>query len=264
MGLVEAIPDEVILAREDPDDLDGDGISGRASRVSAPGWVEEAGSGAPYPTTLGRFSRKAQVSTLLQQVVEAYHQDIGITSDFIVVENLNPLGGVHTRSADRVADPEVSEAIVRAVLDYLRLLAPPRPADATGELARGRDLFEAVGCASCHVPVLTTGAHPVAALANREVRLYSDLLLHDLGEELSDGRPDGAAGAREWRTAPLWGLRVMRDFLDGDAFLLHDGRAATVEEAVLLHGGEAEGVRVAFLALGADDRRALLLFVETR
>jgi CxxC motif-containing protein (DUF1111 family) len=104
----------------------------------------------------------------------------------------------------------------------------------------------------------------VAALAFREVHLYSDLLLHDLGAELSDGRPDGDAGAAEWRTAPLWGLRVMRDFLDGDAFLLHDGRAGSVEEAVLLHGGEAEGVRAAFVALDGSDRSALLRFVETR
>jgi CxxC motif-containing protein (DUF1111 family) len=104
----------------------------------------------------------------------------------------------------------------------------------------------------------------VAALANRPVRLYSDLLLHDMGEELSDGLPEGEATAREWRTAPLWGIRVMRDFLDGNAFLLHDGRARSVAEAILLHGGEAQRARDAFAALDAAGRAALLDFVESR
>ena len=105
---------------------------------------------------------------------------------------------------------------------------------------------------------------PVAALAFRDVHLFSDLLLHDLGDALADHRSDGGADGREWRTAPLWGLRVMSDFLNGDAFLLHDGRARSVEEAVRFHGGEAEGVRRAFDALSPADRRALLAFVESR
>jgi len=264
VGLIEAIPDEEILSREDPDDADGDGISGRANRVLPPDWVTATEPGAGPGPAVGRFSRKAQVSTLLQQVVEAYHQDIGITSDFQPEENVNPLTGADTRSADRVPDPEVPEAAVRAVLDYIRFLAPPRPGDVTGERLRGRDLFHDVGCASCHTPVLRTGPHRVEALALRDVRLYSDLLLHDMGDGLADGRGDGAADGREWRTAPLWGLRVMRDFLDGEAFLMHDGRARSVEEAVLLHGGEAEASRAAFAALPEGDRGALLSYVESR
>jgi CxxC motif-containing protein (DUF1111 family) len=263
VGLIEAIPDAEILSREDPRDGDRDGISGRANRVRTPEWVPYDTGGRPGGA-VGRFSRKAQVGTLLQQVVEAYHQDMGITSDFLPEENVNPLAGASTRAADRVPDPEVAEATVRAVLDYIRFLAPPRPAEVTGELVRGEQLFGGAGCAACHTPVMRTGPHVVEALAFKDVHLYSDLLLHDMGDALADGRPDGGADGREWRTAPLWGLRVMRDFLNGDAFLLHDGRARSVEEAVLLHGGEAERARRVFEALAEADRRALLAFVETR
>jgi CxxC motif-containing protein (DUF1111 family) len=264
MGLVEAIPEREILSREDPTDANRDGVSGRANRVHAPEWVPYPERGGGPGPVIGRFSRKAQVSTLLQQVAEAYHQDMGITSDFLPEENVNPLAGANTRSADRAPDPEVSQATLRAVLDYVRFLAPPRAAEVTGELVRGQELFTSVGCAACHTPVLHTAEHAVAALAYQEVHMYSDLLLHDLGDALSDGRPDGGADGGEWRTAPLWGLRVMRDFLNGDAFLLHDGRARSVEEAVRLHGGEAEGARRRFDALSESDRRALLAFVESR
>lgn len=264
VGLIEAIPDETILTRADPDDADGDGVSGRPNMVHPPDWVpvdEPGGGPGPVP---GRFSRKAQVSSLLQQVVEAYHQDMGVTSDFLPVENRNPLEGSGTSSADPAPDPEVPESTVRAVVDYIRMLAPPRPAEVTGELVRGREAFREVGCEACHVPMLQTGPHAIEALAFRDVPLYSDLLLHDMGEELADGRPDGDATGREWRTAPLWGLRVVRDFLDGDAFFLHDGRASTVEEAILFHGGEAAAARAAFEALSEADREALLAFVRTR
>jgi CxxC motif-containing protein (DUF1111 family) len=125
-------------------------------------------------------------------------------------------------------------------------------------------LFAQTGCASCHVPSLPTGPSPVAALANRQADLYSDLLLHDMGDALADNRPDGSASGREWRTTPLWGLRLMRRFLNGEAFLLHDGRARTVDEAIRLHGGEALASRHAFVALSPAQRAALLDFVETR
>jgi CxxC motif-containing protein (DUF1111 family) len=114
------------------------------------------------------------------------------------------------------------------------------------------------------VPTLRTGPHATAALAHKDVTLYSDLLLHDMGDGLADYRPDGSADGYEWRTAPLWGLRIMRDFLNGNAFLLHDGRARSVEEAILAHGGEAQAARDAFAGLGPDDRAALLDFVESR
>ncbi|HEX6133764.1 MAG TPA: di-heme oxidoredictase family protein [Longimicrobiales bacterium] len=264
VGLLEAIPDSAILALADPDDRDGDGISGRANLVAAADYVPASEPGGGPGVKLGRFGRKAQVSSLVEQVVEAYHQDIGITSDFRPVENGNPLSSVPIGATDRVADPEIPAATVMAVVHYIRALAPSRPGVETERRSQGRDLFTAIGCARCHTPVLRTGTSPIPALSHQDVELFSDLLLHDMGDALADNRPDGDASGREWRTTPLWGLRLMREFLNGQALLLHDGRARSVEEAILLHGGEASAVRDAFLALSAEQRRALLDFVESR
>lgn len=264
VGLIEGIPEAAILAGADPTDVDGDGVSGRPHWVVAPEWIparELNGGSAPR---VGRFSRKAQVSTLLQQIVEAYHQDMGITSTFLPEENAGPETGASTKTADRVPDPEIPESTVRAVLDYVRMLAPPAPAPDDAQIENGRTLFAQTGCAACHTPSFTTGPHPLAAVANREAFVYSDFLLHDMGPELADNRADRDAGGSEWRTTPLWGLRVMRDFLNGDAFLLHDGRAQSVEEAILLHGGEATGSLTLFDGLDTAERAALVRFVETR
>ena len=262
VGLIEAIRVSDILANADEFDSDSDGISGRPNFVSAGEFVPSTEPGAGPGPQLGRFSRKAQVSTLLRQTVEAYHQDMGITTDFLPIENTNPqLGGT---AADVVADPEIPASDVQQVLAYLRMLAPPAPGEDTESRVRGAELFASIGCAACHVPEFTAGPSPIASIEGRSVKLYSDLLLHDMGTALADDRPDGQADGREWRTTPLWGLRVMRDFLNGDAFLLHDGRATTVEEAILLHGGEAQSSRVSFDALGVEDRSALLDFVRSR
>ena len=264
MGLIEAIPDATIRALADPDDANGDGISGRFNEVTAPDFVPATEAGGGSGMHIGRFGRKAQVSSLLEQVVGAYHQDIGITSEFLPTENRNPLSSVPIEAADRAGDPEISTAVVQAVAHYIRTLAPPAPGAMTARREEGRQLFASVGCADCHVPTLRTGSHRIGALTNQDVTLYSDLLLHDMGDALADNRPDGGASGREWRTTPLWGLRLMRRFLNGDAFLLHDGRARTVEEAILLHGGEAQRARDAFAALTTAQRDALLDFVESR
>jgi CxxC motif-containing protein (DUF1111 family) len=264
MGLIEAILDEVIIALADSSDADGDGISGRPNFVTSPDFVPPTEPGGGTGPKLGRFGRKAQVSSLVRQVVDAYHQDIGITSDFIPTENRNPLSSVPVEAADLAVDPEVPAATVQAVVHYIRTLAPPGPGVVTTRREEGRQLFATVGCTGCHVPTLRTGQNVIGALSNTDVTLYSDLLLHDMGDALADNRPDGSATGREWRTTPLWGLRLMRRFLDGDAFLLHDGRARNVEEAILLHGGEAQKARDAFAALSSAQRAALLDFVESR
>lgn len=264
VGLIEAIPEASILAHADPSDANGDGISGRAHMVIPPDWVPVTEPGGGAVERVGRFSRKAQVTSLVQQTVEAYHQDMGVTSDFLLVENVNPFAEAATRAADRVADPEVSAATVMAVVNYLRMLAPPAPGAMSAERERGRALFGSMGCAGCHVPEYRTGPSPIPSLADRTVTLYSDLLLHDMGEELADHRPDGKASGMEWRTAPLWGLRVMSSFLNGDVFLLHDGRARSIAEAIGYHGGEGASARAAFEALNAADRAALLDFVGSR
>ena len=263
-GLIEAIPESEILSRADRDDLNGDGISGRPNWVVPPAWVPATEPGAGHEARIGRFGRKAQTTTILQQTVEAYLQDMGVTSDFLPDENRNPLAGHHHDAVDGVVDPEVPASTVFAVVNYLRLLAPPAPGETSAARELGATLFNSAGCASCHVPELRTGTASVAALSNRPVALYSDLLLHDMGDALADNRPDQQASGREWRTTPLWGLRLIRQFLNGDAFLMHDGRARTIEEAILLHGGEAQRSRDLFNALSASDRAALVDFVGSR
>lgn len=263
-GLIEAIPEAEILSRADPEDADGDGISGRPNWVTPPPWVPVTEPGGGSAARIGRFGRKAQTTSILQQTVEAYLQDMGITTDFLPDENRNPLAGHPHDAADVVPEPEVPANTVFAVVNYLRLLAPPAPGQVNPMRERGSILFTEVGCASCHVPVLYTGNAVSPALASRPVALYSDLLLHDMGDALADHRPDAGASGREWRTTPLWGLRLIRQFLNGDAFLLHDGRARTIEEAILLHGGEAQQSRDLFGALSAMDRAALVDFVGSR
>ena len=263
-GLIEAIPVASIVANADEFDADGDGISGRPNWVPAPDFVPADEPGGGTGLQLGRFSRKAQVSSLLEQISAAYHQDMGVTSDFLPVENRNPQAGGASEAADPAPDPEIDAATVRAVVDYVRMLAPPAPGEDTPQRLRGSELFTQIGCESCHVREFQTGPSSVAALVDQRVVLYSDLLLHDMGDELADNRPDGDANGREWKTFPLWGLRVARGFLNGDLFLMHDGRATTVSQAIELHGGEAATARNAFLALNADDREALLEFVRSR
>lgn len=264
VGLIEAIPESAILANVDSLDANGDGISGRPNFVYAAGYVPASEPGGGSGRRLGRFGRKAQTAVLLQQVVEAYLQDIGITSPYLPVENRNPRSSVPVEAADRVADPEISESVVQAVTHYLRALAPPLPGEDTPRRTEGRQLFAQAQCATCHIPSFTSGPSGIPALSGKTVTLYSDLLLHDMGDELADQRPDGQASGREWRTAPLWGLRLMRSFLNGEALLLHDGRARTVEQAILLHGGEAAAARAAYQALTPAQKAALLDFVESR
>jgi len=264
VGLIEAIAESTILANEDPTDANGDGISGRANFVTPPAFVPATEPGGGPGPRVGRFGRKAQVSSLLQQTVDAYHQDMGITSSFRSVENTNPLASVVVPGLDQAPDPEVGGQQVNDVMQYMRMLAPPTPGEMTPRRQQGAALFAAAKCSSCHMPTLHTGTHEIEALADRDVPLYSDLLLHDLGDGLADNRPDGSADGHEWRTAPLWGLRIASEFLNGSLFLLHDGRAHSVEEAVRLHGGEATAARDAFAAMTSDDRAALLDFVESR
>ena len=263
-GFIEAIPEAAIVANADPDDADGDGISGRPNYVYAANFVPETEPAGGSGLKLGRFGRKAQNAVLLQQVVTAYLQDMGITSPFLPLENRNPMSSVPIEAADRTPDPEVNEATVQAVTHYVRTLSPPAPGADTERRNEGRALFEGIQCSRCHVPSFQTGRSPVPALSNRTVELYSDLLLHDMGDGLADNRPDGQASGREWRTAPLWGLRLMQRFLNGHALLLHDGRARSIEEAILLHGGEALASRNSFAALTPAQKAAVLDFVGSR
>jgi CxxC motif-containing protein (DUF1111 family) len=250
-GLVEAVPDEAILALEDPFDRNGDGISGRAAVV-----VDKA-TGV---RRVGRFGWKAQIATLLTFSGDAYTNEMGITNDVFPEE---PRGGVseaRLRECDRVKGPEdsVDPRTGKRAIDnfeaFMKFLAPPPRGPITDEVRAGEQVFTEVGCASCHVPALATGAHPSAALNRKPLLLYADLLLHELGT--GDGIEQGAAEPDEIRTPALWGLRFRRP-------LLHDGSAATPADAIRRHGGEATGVIERYNGASEPMRRALLAFLDS-
>jgi len=252
MGLLEAVPADSILAAADPNDANGDGISGRPNLVWNP---------AVEGSDLGRFGWKANIVQLDQQVAQAFHGDLGVTSTLIESENCTagqdmcsttPNGGTH----------EVSDQRLEAITHYLRLLAVPEPRTAGDPRAEtGETLFDDFGCAGCHTETLQTGQSVFSALAEQTIHPYTDLLLHDLGFDMADDRPDFAASGVEWRTAPLWGLGLVP--VEDDRGLLHDGRARTIEEAILWHGGEGSGSRAAFMRAELSDRQALIAFLES-
>jgi len=259
VGLIEYIPVADILANEDLNDKNGDGISGRAHWVTAPSWVPANVVGGGAGQQLGRFGLKANTSSLLQQVARAYHQDIGMTTEFLPQENWRTNA---TAPADLVADPELSTATVQDAVFYIRMLAPPKRGEITSEVQQGETLFAQIGCASCHIPKFKTGSSPFRALAFKEVALYSDLLLHDMGPELADKYIDGTAAGSEWKTRPLWGLGRTADALGGVPFYLHDGRTSDLKTAILLHGGEAQNSRDQFAALSAAQMQSVLAFLN--
>jgi CxxC motif-containing protein (DUF1111 family) len=235
LGLLEAVPGDELEALADPDDADGDGLSGRVNHV----WDAQARRAA-----VGRFGLKANVPSLRQQVAGAYANDMGVSSPLFPDE-----GGGEDIDARTLDDTTF----------YAQTLGVPGRA---GREERGEALFESMGCGGCHLDTLTTGDHPVAALRDQVIHPYTDLLLHDLGDGLADGRPDFEADGREWRTAPLWGLGAAKTVLL-DAGFLHDGRARTPAEAILWHGGEAERAREAFRTASCADREALLAFLRS-
>lgn len=248
-GLVEAIPDETLLALEDRDDVNGDGISGRAARVI------DLGTGQ---ARIGRFGWKAQHATLRTFSADAYRNEMGITNEIFPEELANGVSAERMKLCDPTPDPEdLPDPRTRlAAIDnfeaFLKFLAPP-PRDPIADLARaGEQTFRSIGCASCHVPSLETGSSAAPLFDRVTVPLFSDLLLHDIGT--GDGIPQASAKPEEIRTPSLWGLRARRPFL-------HDGSASTVEDAILRHGGEADAVRRRFEQLDAGQRAALIAFL---
>lgn len=252
LGLLEAIPAGDILAGADEFDRDGDGISGR------PNFVTDAATSFPV---LGRFGWKANQPTLRQQTAAAYNGDMGITTTLFPEENSHGQASQLDSLSD---DPELAESVVDITTFYVQSLGVPARRDLDDpEVRRGLALFNQIGCASCHQSEFRTGSTAaVSELAGQTIHPYTDLLLHDMGEELADDRIDYLASGREWRTAPLWGIGLLRT-VNGLPRLLHDGRASTLEEAILWHGGEAAAVRDRFTSLPVSDRRALIRFVSS-
>ena len=250
-GLVEAISDETLRGLEDPLDRNGDGVRGRASIVV------DLASGQ---RRVGRFGWKAQHATLLAFAADAYRNEMGRTNDLLPQEYVYGISDEQIRRCDQKPDPEDvrnPQTGRRGIDDFelfMRFLAPVSRGPIDDVVRDGERIFGAIGCAACHVPVLTTGPSANPVFHRQPVPLFSDLLLHDIGT--GDGIPQAAARPEEIRTPALWGLRIRRPFL-------HDGSAATIEEAILRHGQEAELAQRGFLQLSPDDRGRLLAFLRS-
>jgi CxxC motif-containing protein (DUF1111 family) len=249
-GLIEAIPDATLTARAGL--VKPDGVKGKAALV------QDVVSGS---LRVGRFGWKAQVATLQAFSADAYLNEMGVTGRFFPVENAPNGDSTLLAASDKVLDPEdalavgVTKSDSDVAADFMRLLAPVPPLAGAASGTPGAAVFRAVGCAVCHVPSLRTGPSPIAALANKTVGLYSDLLLHDMGK-LGDGIAQPTATMTEMRTAPLWGLRVRDRYL-------HDGRASTLDMAILAHDGEARTARDRYAKLTPTKRNALMVFLTS-
>jgi CxxC motif-containing protein (DUF1111 family) len=252
MGLLEAISDATLEGLEKAQKPHG--IKGKANRV----WDIEQKRRA-----IGRFGLKASHPSLAQQIMAAFSEDLGVTSELFPSKNCSDAqqGCLNASSA---AHPELPSNQFVPLLFYLRAGAvPARRGLDDAEVKRGGALFKDAACAVCHVPALKTGEYrPIPEISQQTIRPYTDLLLHDMGEGLADGREDFAARGSEWRTPPLWGLGLAKT-VSGQTDFLHDGRARDAKEAILWHDGEAKFSRDAFINMPKADRQALLKFLDS-
>lgn len=253
LGLLELIPETAILAHVDAEDQNQDGISGRAN------WVWEI---ATQSTQLGRFGWKAGQPSLLQQNSGAFAGDMGLTTRLHPETDCTAAQPCHLSASG--GTPEVSDKILNLVTFYTQHLAVPAQRQPQAEAVKaGHQQFNALGCSSCHVEHWQTGvAADRPELSAQQIRPFTDLLLHDMGPDLADSRPEFLADGQEWRTPPLWGLGLNQR-VTGQENYLHDGRARTLEEAIVWHGGEAEASRERFKALAAEQRQHLIQFLES-
>ncbi|POY36426.1 thiol oxidoreductase [Solitalea longa] len=255
LGFLDAVTDADIMAMADPQDANGDGISG------IPNWIKVPAYATLRPNSINnngkyiaRFGKKAAAYDLMQQTANAYNQDMGITSFY---ESKDTYSG-------QVVDPEISNQTVLDVVFYLKTLkAPIQRNQNDPDIISGKQLFINIGCETCHKQELKTGTSPIAALANQIFHPYTDLLLHDMGPGLDDGYTEGSAKTAEWRTPPLWGLGLSKNSQGGQCFLLHDGRARSIEQAILLHGGEAQNSNDRFNQLTESEKQKLIKFLES-
>jgi len=255
LGILESVDEVTILSWVDEFDANGDGISGRANYV----WDYINNT-----TALGRFGWKANQPSIAQQTAGAFLGDMGITSDYFSTENYTPAQAVYAASVPNGGSPEISMSNLAKVIFYVRALAVPGRRNVNDqEVLNGKILFNEVGCNNCHRETMYTGNTPVINMfANQLIRPYTDLLLHDMGDDLSDNRPDYLAAGNEWRTPPLWGIGMI-SAVNNHTFLLHDGRARNFEEAILWHGGESEEVKNKFMQLNYLERGYIIKFLES-
>jgi CxxC motif-containing protein (DUF1111 family) len=255
LGFLDAVPDAAIMALTDPNDANGDGISGRPNMIFPHAYsATRLNSIEINGKYIGRFGKKGATYDLLQQTATAYNQDIGITSSY---EPFDTYSG-------HAIDPEITNQTVLDVVFYLKTLkAPIQRNQDNAEIIAGKQVFTNINCSKCHVPQLTTGNSSIAALSNKTFSPYTDLLLHDMGNALNDGYTEGTALAQEWRTPALWGLGLSHQSQGGQYFLLHDGRAGSIQQAIELHGGEATNSKNQFVQLSQTDKQKLIKFLES-
>ncbi|RFZ95457.1 thiol oxidoreductase [Mucilaginibacter conchicola] len=253
LGLLEAIDENTILTNADPDDKDGDGISGKANIV----WDVYS-----QKKVLGRFGWKANQPNLLQQVAAAYNGDIGITTFLFPKESSE--GQTQFDSAPNSKGYELSDSLLYSTHFYVRTLAVPVRRNVTdSKVVEGKALFTSAGCIKCHKADMRTGVDvTLPQVSNQLIHPYTDLLLHDMGTGLADNRPDFLAGGTEWRTAPLWGIGLTQK-VNGHTNFLHDGRARNLMEAIMWHGGEALSAKNKVNNMSQKQRDALISFVES-
>ncbi|MEM9078810.1 MAG: di-heme oxidoredictase family protein [Bacteroidota bacterium] len=254
MGFISALPDSEILKLVDENDENGDGISGRPNYV----WNHETGE-----KDLGKYGWKANAPTLKTQIASAFHGDMGLTSP-IFPKNDCPSPQKDCDQAPNGGEPEVTEKQLKRVLFYQASLAVPNRRNVKNEkVLKGKVLFNQLNCIGCHAINQVTGKFPLnPLLEDITIKPYSDFLLHDMGEELADNRPDFEANGKEWRTQPLWGIGLIPT-VNRHTYFLHDGRARSIEEAILWHGGEAEKSKKKFMRLPEKEREQLLAFINS-
>ncbi|WP_130735840.1 di-heme oxidoredictase family protein [Flavobacterium sp. J27] len=253
MGLLEAIPEATLLSYQDITDSNGDGISGKVN------YVYDVVS---QTTQMGRFGWKANQPNVKQQVAAAFSGDIGITSSIFPNENIP--AGYDGSSIPNGGTPEITDETLEKVVLYSSALSvPARRNYQSQQVLKGKEIFNAIDCAKCHIPKMTTSNnYYIEAFRNQIIRPYTDLLLHDMGPELADNAPDYLADGNEWRTPPLWGIGLIPT-VNNHTYLLHDGRARNVEEAILWHGGEATAAKNNFKNLSQTDRQKVLDFINS-
>ncbi len=251
LGLLEAIPESDIIANADPNDANGDGIKGHANYV----WDV-----ASQTKMLGRFGWKSNIATIISQVATAFNQDMGITNSILPVESSYG----QSQYDGLKDDPELPDSLLKAVKYYAQTLAVPARRNTTNAtIKRGELLFTAAQCINCHKQTFTTGVNVAfPAVSNQVIHPYTDMLVHDMGAELADNRPDYLANGQEWRTAALWGIGLYAT-VNNPGYYLHDGRARTLVEAIMWHGGEAAASQVYFSNLSTSDRNAVLAFLNS-
>lgn len=255
LGFLEALTDADILAMADPNDTDGDGISGVPNWIDVPDFVIPSSNAiSQNGKYIGRYGKKAAAHSLLHQTANAYNQDMGITSIFRPIDTYSHLE----------IDPEVATGTVNDVVFYLRTLkAPVQRNQNDAVVNQGAAIFNQINCNGCHKSELRTGNSSIAALSNKIFAPYTDLLLHDMGSGLDDNYTEGNAKTYEWKTPALWGLGLSANSQGGAFFLMHDGRARSIEEAILMHGGEATASKTSYQNLTQSEKGALLKFLNS-